>query len=243
MYGKLFASMFRGSLYGKWQAIITFQQMIILADKDGTVDFTLEALTATTSIPVEILREGIALLEAPDPTSRTPDEDGRRIVLVDPSRPWGWRIVNYQKYREIRTSEERRDYHRQYWHKRKSQPDSTDTQQTQPIAEAEAEAEAVTTSRKNVPFSDILNLYHKKLPELPRIVKLTDSRKSHIRQRWLQDLGDLEEWGKYFDIVRKSNFLMGKSKSKDGRPPFRADLEWLCKPNNICKVIEGKYHV
>ena len=135
MYGKLFASMFRGSLYGKWQAI---QQMIILADKDGTVDFTLEALHATTSIPIDILREGISLLEAPDRTSRTPTEDGRRIVLVDENRPWGWRIVNYAKYRAIRTAEERREYHKQYWHDRKkveSQQINQD-QQNQPIAEA-----------------------------------------------------------------------------------------------------------
>jgi len=137
--------MFRGSLYGKWQAIVTFQQMIILADQDGTVDFTPDALAATTSIPLNILQEGIALLEAPDSSSRTPDEEGRRIVLIDPARPWGWHIVNYQKYRSIRTAEDRREYHRQYWHKRKGsgQPDSTDTQQNQPIVEAEVKAEAV----------------------------------------------------------------------------------------------------
>ena len=108
MYGKLFASMFRGSLYGKWQAIVTFQQMIILADQDGTVDFTPEALSATTSIPLDILKEGLTLLEAPDQSSRTPDEEGRRIVRIDPERPWGWHIVNYQKYRSIRTAEDRR---------------------------------------------------------------------------------------------------------------------------------------
>lgn len=146
MYGKLFASMFRGSLYGKWQAIVTFQQMIILADQDGTVDFTPEALSATTSIPLDIIQEGIALLEAPDPSSRSPGEEGRRIVLLNPDRPWGWQIVNYQHYRSIRTAEERRAYHREYWRKnRKTQPDSTETQQSQPIVEAEVEVEAINT--------------------------------------------------------------------------------------------------
>jgi hypothetical protein len=157
MYGKLFSSMFRGSLYGKWQAIVTFQQMIILADQEGTVDFTPEALSATTSIPLDILQEGIRLLELPDPATRTPDEEGRRIVRLSEDRPWGWRIVNYLHYRAIRTAEDRRAYHREYWHnKRKlTQPASTTTQQTQPIAEAKAEAyaKAGTTSASSEKIS------------------------------------------------------------------------------------------
>ena len=141
MYGKIFSSMFDGSLYGKWQAIVTFQQMIVLADQDGTIDISSEALSARTSIPLDIIKAGIAILEAPDEHSRSPDESGRRIVLVDPARGWGWQIVNYAHYRAIRTAEDRREYNRKYWHKRKkTQPDSTVTQLTQPIAEADTEA-------------------------------------------------------------------------------------------------------
>lgn len=262
MYGKLFASMFRGSLYGKWQAIITFQQMIILADQDGIVDFTPESLSATTSIPLEIIKEGITLLESPDPFSRSPDEEGRRIVRLSDERAWGWKITNYMHYRSIRTAEERRAYHREYWHKnrknKQTQPDSTITQQTQPIAEAEAEAEASTTrqisneisptvnmnkvEKNNVPYERIVALYHEKLPELPRCVKLTNQRKGYIRQRWLEDMPDLDSWDKYFGIVRQSKFLMGQARGSDNRPPFRADLPWLCRPENVVKVIEGKYH-
>lgn len=149
MYGKLFASMFGGSLHGYWQAIVTFQQMIILADKDGTIEMTPSALSATTSIPIDIIEAGIAVLEAPDRFSRTPDEDGRRIIRIDPDRPWGWHITNYAHYRSIRTSEERREYHKKYWHLRKKraiQPDSTSTQHNQPIAVSSKQyAEAVKT--------------------------------------------------------------------------------------------------
>ena len=128
MYGKVFASMFDGSMYGHWQAIVTLQQMIVLADQDGTVDMTAEALSARTSIPLEIIAVGIAELEQADLKSRTPDEDGRRIVRLSPSRDWGWRIVNYRKYRAIRTAEERRDYMRQYQRLRRAKgtpPEST----------------------------------------------------------------------------------------------------------------------
>ena len=54
MYGKIFESMYDGSMYGQWEAIITMQQMIVLADKDGIVDITPPALSARTSIPLEI---------------------------------------------------------------------------------------------------------------------------------------------------------------------------------------------
>ena len=48
---------------------------------------------------------------AEDPESRTKSDDGRRIVLIDSDKSWGWRIVNYEKYASAR------DMHavRQYW--------------------------------------------------------------------------------------------------------------------------------
>lgn len=125
MFGKIFESMFDGTMHGHWQAIVTLQQMIVLADQDGTVDMTPEALSARTSIPLEIITTGIAELEQPDPKSRTPDEDGRRIVRLDPSRDWGWRITNYLAYRAIRSAEERREYMRQYQRDRRSARAST----------------------------------------------------------------------------------------------------------------------
>lgn len=148
MYGKVFASMYDGSIYGKWKAIITLQQMITLADKDGVLDMTPEALSARTSIPLDIIREGIVELESPDKASRTPDEEGRRIIRLDEDRPWGWKITNYTKYREIRTAEDRREYHRRYYHEKRklnnSSTDSTATQPSQPIVEVEAEVNVKT---------------------------------------------------------------------------------------------------
>lgn len=125
MYGKLFESMFDGTLTsrGPWQALVTFQQMIILADPKGYVDMTPETIARRTTIPIEIIVKGIAALEKPDPDSRTPDEDGRRIVRLSDTRAWGWRIVNHGRYRQIRSQEERRKYMREYQRKRRSAGD------------------------------------------------------------------------------------------------------------------------
>lgn len=108
MYGKLFASMYEGTLYGQWQAIITLQQLVVLADEMGVVDMTPPAIAARTSIPLEIIEVGLTTLQNPDPYSRSPGEEGRRLVLIDDSRPWGWRIVNYRYYRDLANRDDKR---------------------------------------------------------------------------------------------------------------------------------------
>ena len=155
MYGKIFSSMFEGSLYGNSDAIITMMLLIVLSDKEGNVDMTPQAISARTSIPLDTISKGIAFLEKPDPNSRTLDEEGRRLVRLDSHREWGWNIVNYIKYRELRSSEERREYWRQYKQKRRSGKSvgmstlSTMSLNIPPIVEvevkAEAEVEKITT--------------------------------------------------------------------------------------------------
>lgn len=112
MYGKLFTSMYDGTLAatGPWQALVTFQQLIALADRDGVVDMTAAAISRRTSIPLEIIELGITELMKPDPQSRTPTEEGRRITLLEEHRTWGWRLVNYKHYAALRSAEERREY-------------------------------------------------------------------------------------------------------------------------------------
>lgn len=121
MYGKLFASMYDGSLamVGPWEALVTFQQMIILADQEGFVDMTPDAISRRTIIPLEIIRKGIEELEKPDPQSRDSTNDGRRIERISAERDWGWQILNYAKYRQIRSAEERREYMRGYMRKKR----------------------------------------------------------------------------------------------------------------------------
>lgn len=244
MYGKLFESMYDGSLYGQWEAIVTFQQMIVLADMDGTIDVTPQALAARTSIPLDIISKGLKVLLEPDAYSRSPAEEGRRIVSLDPNRPWGWRIVNHAHYRALRSAEERRKYQRDYWHKRKTQPDSTVTQQTQPIAEAEADTEAKETTEATgvarCPRDEIISLYHELLPMCPRVEKWTDTRKRLLNARWKEHPA-MDLWRQYFTIVSRSRFLTGKTSGTKDRPPFLANLEWLISATNFANVMEGKY--
>ncbi len=92
------------------------------------------------------------------------------------------------------------------------------------------------------PYEAIRALYHEVLPELRTCRELNKTRKGYMAQRWQNKPGpDLGKWRVYFEFVRTCPFLMGKKAGKGGLPPFRADLEWLIKPANFVKVVEGKY--
>ena len=110
------------------------------------------------------------------------------------------------------------------------------------ICDALTAPQVESLRRKNVPFERIVDLYHEKLPALPRVEKLTDKRKGQIRQRWQDDLPQLEHWGNLFDYVAQSDFLMGRKPGTNGRPPFRADIEWITNATNFTAIAEGKYH-
>lgn len=121
--------------------------MLILADKQGIIDMTPQSMARRTNLPLEMILEAIPKLESPDPLSRTPTKDGKRIERLDNTRSWGWRIVNYEKYRESATAEmlrlaeaERKKAYRAKFGRRgpPRPPVDTDT-------EAEAEAEQSRT--------------------------------------------------------------------------------------------------
>lgn len=131
MYGKIFESIYDGSLAcGDWEALIVFQQLIVLADQDGVIDMTSIALHRRTTIPLDIIEKGLNALQEPDPISRSKDEDGRRIVLLDEERGWGWVIVNYSYYRDLAKEADRREKNKESQRKSREQrhhPSSTVT--------------------------------------------------------------------------------------------------------------------
>jgi len=113
---------------------------------------------------------------------------------------------------------------------------------TRATDEAQPAGGQAPADRNPCPIKRIVELYHQLLPELPRVEKLTKVRTGYIQQRWREDLPHDDAWRSYFADVRRSKFLMGMTQGRDGKPPFRADLEWLTRPGNFAKVAEGKYH-
>ena len=103
-----------------------------------------------------------------------------------------------------------------------------------------------------MPFDELVALYHQVLPMCPRVLVATEHRKRHANARWRdwalmdgwesKDRG-LQEWRQFFELVAQSKFLTGRAQSQDSsRLPFTADFDWLMKPSNWQKTFEGKYN-
>ena len=92
------------------------------------------------------------------------------------------------------------------------------------------------------PHAEIVAAYHEILPELPAVRTWPEDRAALLRTRWREDevRQTLEWWREFFEYVRRCPFLLGQQAAGD-RDPFLADLEWLIRPKNFRKVIEGKY--
>ena len=99
-YTPVFDSVFHGTLCGRWPTLPVWLTILPMADKNGHIDMTYTAMSALTGWPIDLLKQAIAELMAPDPESRTDANEGRRLELLDPHRSWGWRVVNHEKYRE-----------------------------------------------------------------------------------------------------------------------------------------------
>ena len=104
--------------------------------------------------------------------------------------------------------------------------------------DAEVEVPPPRHKTPKCPHQEIIALYHELLPELPPVKVWNRHRRQLLQARWREDRArqSLDWWREYFALVRASPFLLGR-----GGAEFRADLEWLIRPRNMPKVLEGRY--
>jgi hypothetical protein len=99
-YTPLFDSLTRGTLCGRWPDIGLWPIVLSLADKNGVVDVTAGFLAGVTGLPLSDVEACMKRFCEPDPYSRSQDFAGARLALLDEHRPWGWQVINHNKYRE-----------------------------------------------------------------------------------------------------------------------------------------------
>jgi hypothetical protein len=112
VYAKIFSSLYKGTMRGQSHLLLVFTNLLANASSDGWVDMHPAAIADEVGLTTDEVKAALLKLEATDPDSRSPEEDGRRIVRLDEHRSWGWRIVNYVKYRQIRNEDDRREQNR-----------------------------------------------------------------------------------------------------------------------------------
>jgi hypothetical protein len=112
MFAKVFSQIFDSSIAEDASVRHVFMDLLILADSDGVVDMTAAAIARRTNVALDVVEAALARLSEPDHASRSKEDEGRRIVLIDSHREWGWQIVNYAHYRALTDNESRRSYFR-----------------------------------------------------------------------------------------------------------------------------------
>jgi hypothetical protein len=150
-YAKLFGSLIASSLMDEAQPTPwLFVVMLAMADRDGIVEASVPGLAHLARVPIADVQKALAVLAAPDPHSRTPTQDGRRIESV----PGGWRLVNYELYRDRLSPDQKREQARLRQQRKRSRDASRDVTHghapSRSVTPSEAEAEAVGTRAPRV---------------------------------------------------------------------------------------------
>jgi hypothetical protein len=112
-WAKLFSSIVTSSVWTEDDATLrVWIAMLATADAQGVVEGSVPGFASLARVSVEQMERALEKLSAPDPYSRTPDHEGRRLEAIE----GGWLVLNYAKYRLQAQAKEgsRAPYYRSY---------------------------------------------------------------------------------------------------------------------------------
>jgi uncharacterized protein YdaU (DUF1376 family) len=114
-------------------------------------------------------------------------------------------------------------------------PDSIDKEHATHVVE--------TDVSPRCPHDEILALFAMHLPSARQPADWTPARQAMLRSRWREkpNRQNIEWWDRFFAFIAESKFLTGRANA-NGRQPFLISLDWILKPANFLKIIEGAYH-
>ena len=102
-YTKLFNSIVTSTIWTEDDKTrIVWITMLALADKHGEVQASIPGLARVAGVSVADCEKALEKFLSPDPYSRTPDDEGRRIESIE----GGWVLLNHGKYRDLASKEE-----------------------------------------------------------------------------------------------------------------------------------------
>lgn len=95
---KLFSSITDSTVWGEPDSTrLVWITMLAMTDQHGHINASVPGLAHRARVPIGDCEAALRTFLSPDPYSRTAEYDGRRIEVID----GGWRLLNYQKYREF----------------------------------------------------------------------------------------------------------------------------------------------
>ena len=116
MYGKIFESLYEGSMIGAGSAMFAVWGYVIAHMKpDKVVGAQVELNTKLVSFVLgeeeSVIESVVQKLCDPDDKSRSKEKDGRRLIRLG---EFTYQVVNGAHYMSIRKNDERREYFRNY---------------------------------------------------------------------------------------------------------------------------------
>jgi hypothetical protein len=223
LYGKHFSSMYTGSMIGAGFGPYAVMGYVISNQQpDKTVGFQVELnpklLAAIFGEEESTVEKAIEFLCNPDPKSRTPAEEGRRLVRLG---QFAYRVVNGIAYAHLRNEEQRREQNRaaqERWRKKKkpkaAAPEAHD-KSWDVACEAEAAAQEALKKKNPEPEPDFPPM----LPEEkePMWMTIAKNEKFHKEQA-AQEREDAKEHMEAVGELPKEDWetLFGEAKEQGG---------------------------
>lgn len=105
-----------------------------------------------------------------------------------------------------------------------------------PKGEREESKRIESNSSKNDDYcNDVVSKFIYICSNLQKPQKLTPKRK-HAILKAKKDIEEFGGWEKFFSCIASSRFLNGQNKHG-----WKADFDWILKPDNMVKIMEGNY--
>lgn len=157
-YTKLAASILQSSIWSEDDRTrIVWITLLAMANQHGEVLASIPGVARMAGVPIADAEMALRRFLSPDPYSRTPDKEGRRLEAIE----GGWVLVNHAKYRAAfsREDQKAKTAERVARHRAKAKPLTPEALHvtggnasvtggnavvTQTVHKAEAEAEAIS---------------------------------------------------------------------------------------------------
>lgn len=150
-FTKLFSSITDSSVWQESnETRLVWITMLAMADPVGRIHAAIPGLAHRARVSVKETELAIEVFLSPDPYSRTEDNEGRRIEKIQ----GGWRLLNYQVYRELRDDEVRKAQNREAKERqRQKEKELAESMTPSVFADSQQESANVSKSQQNQPRS------------------------------------------------------------------------------------------
>ena len=202
----------------------------------GFVPAASTGIARRAGLEFESALDALERLASPEPESRTPDHEGRRMVRVD----GGFLILNFDLYRrKDHTAAMRSKRYRERKFKSHTVTPVSHTVTPRSVTQAEGEAQADKDKRAAALSltSLILEEWNRMASGcgLPNCLVLSDKRRRSLALR-ICDPFFCANWKSAMTRVSRSLFCRGSSDRG-----WRASFDWFISPDSVAKIMEGKY--